>query len=333
MTDSTDHLLALLYEEVANKPLNVVNTGDDAIYTGLDRSKVVNSSGFCKHNPAIRKFALSSAHNMEVVLAFVFFTMQKGWHDVLQYFPPFMEWYLTKGEKEDFRYSNDEVFHKLTNRFGPLKNKQGDILDSYLKPLHNNINKTYKFVVDHQDDEVAVFIYFNTMMGLAMAKSAFAVQLILGKMGCLDSVNQKVYGSMLPDKLAGKSISRGVTGDITTGGQKNLDIYLKALDHLGKDMHSQLLWDDWCDIVEKKLLYAASKEEYGDIEITLPDGTKSHIKPYASSSKDEREIEMAKSTISGKPGLTVSGQHRDLVTRFGENVFHQLFEEILNETV
>ena len=266
---------------------------------------------------------------MKVVFAFVFFTMAKGWYDVVEYFPPFMEWYLTRAKKQDYRYDSSEEFTKIVNRFD----------STWLEELDKNIYEIYDFVKEHQDDEVEVFKYLiKNVKGLALAKAGFVVQLILGKYGCIDSVNTKVYKSLLDFELpGGLSFPKGNKEvkdalELTKGGKRDLGLYLKALHILGGDNHAQKLWDDWCEIIEKKLLNATpTGEPQGEVFITLPNGNIEVIKPYRISKKTEEPLIKNLASLDGSDGRTVSKQHRDLILPYGESKFNKFVDNIINE--
>lgn len=326
------------------------------------KEKPDTESGFCLHQPQIKQFALANDVNMAILISFVFFTIQKQWTDVKFHFDDFIRWILVTDKKSqaspastDWRYSSQDSFSTLINRIGSGS--------AYIKELWMNKTKLYDDVMtiinakpikspeDMLDVSIQVWYRLQKLSGLGPTKAAFVVQLMLGQLGCIDSINSVVYQSLAPAELFTKGINK--EGDVqlsmksaakdkktkeltTTGknpGKAVAEGYIKFLKSLEDAMRipiSKNLWDVWCDIVALKIQHAAPKNERPDIGVVLPDRSIQSAKPYILSQKNEDKIKKYKDMLGVPQGLDVSKDHADLVTgvrnRIGES-FKQFFKE------
>jgi hypothetical protein len=309
-----------------------------------------NESGFCEHNPAVNKFAKANATQMFIVLAFVFFTMQKQWVFVTNYFEDFVKWLFEIAIPKDDWNWKDKDFSKLPSMYGGGKgeeerlkkevDKEGNEIIKYnnniitpeqmkfirlyknddavyIARLWKNKDKIYDFVMSNLDKPEQIYFYFiNEISGLAAVKAAFATQLILGKFGCIDSINQRVYADLI-SKNTDAFTPEGSVKSSQKGSAKYLD-FLKQLEDLYQQDISKTLWDDWCEIVEHKILHANDKGENKQVQIQFTDGTSVNIDPYKIQRGEKVNtspmIDRARSEIGNKPtGKIVSQQHKDAV--------------------
>ena len=97
-------------------------------------------------------------------------------------------------------------FHKFANLLAPSNDPQYANA-SYLQELWPKKNEIYSNIMaldkssssslsDSSEFEIYKYI-INNIRGLALAKAAFATQLILGKFGCIDSVNTAAYDALI----------------------------------------------------------------------------------------------------------------------------------------
>ena len=147
-----------------------------------------------------------------------------------------------------------------------------------------------------------IYLKFLGIKGLGLPKAAFASQLIIGRLGCIDSINLNLYKGLDPKgdliaydkkgkpnfKTPGKSKVMSDPGIIklTPGGVKLAKKYiefLKQIANLTKSSEagvSQKLWDSWVELVSMKI------NVEGDLTVKMPGG-KEFIVPndYAKSTK------------------------------------------------
>jgi len=307
----------------------------------LARKRSADSSGFCLHNPKINNFAKSNSTNMFIVFAFVFYTIQKQWPLVTQTFPLFLKWVFEQAvEKDDWDYSK-QSFAKFPNLMGA--NKSYPYQARYLAELWKKKNEIYSGIMslmknNDATSEYEIFKYiFTNVGGLGIVKAAFASQLILGKFGCIVRINTAVYKSMINKDIETKGVKSAFTlkprksreGKIITDdegkpvmdpvlkssilGLKGYIAFLQTLEELYGDNVSKILWDDWCEIVDKKVARSNGGEE---ISISLND-KEFKIKPYRRMSHFSDLLDKEKENLSSDPessGIGVSKGHLDAIT-------------------
>lgn len=139
---------------------------------------------------------------------------------------------------------------------------------------------------DKQKGGTGFFVYLKmaAIPYLGTPKAGFATQLVIGKTGCIDSVNLLVHGApedlVMKDEETGKAgfvgfkdqlkipgwkgkepdaVTKLVKGVFTAKGEalahKYVD-YLERLKREGQDSSCQQLWQDWCQIVEYKIWHS-----------------------------------------------------------------------------
>lgn len=317
---------------------------ESKILLGTKRS--ADSSGFCLHNPAINNFAKSNSTNMFIVFAFVFYTMQKSWPIVTQTFPYFLKWVFEEAIQKDNWSYQKQSFAKFPNLLGA--NKQYPYQARYIAELWKKKNEIYSNIVglmegDKATSEYEIFKYIlQNVTGLGVVKAAFVVQLIIGKYGCIDSINSRVYKDLIYHDIEKKGVKSAFTlkkrkdrkRKVITDdegnpimdpvlkssllGLKGYVSFLQTLEDLYGDNVSKILWDDWCEIVDKKIAQSGSGDE---ITISLS-GQEFKIKPYREPSHFKDLISREKESLSRidpeSTGQGVSLGHLDAITQSGD---------------
>ena len=342
--------IKLLIEEILD------STGKPyAAVVDSEKVKPDSESSFCLHQPAIKKFALTDPDSMAILISFVFFTMQKEWFEVAYAWDEFMRWVLVNHKKqlknpsmEWVDYDDDALWKPMSNSIGPKgrflktvwKNKY-QIYDDIMQIINKNPTNTQEEMLD-----VSVKVWYRLLRvdGLGPVKAAFTVQLMLGQLGCIDSINSIVYEPLASADLftRGKTKAGDLTlkisapkkdGELDAKGRKVAAGYiefLKALQQVMKGPISKVLWDVWCDIVAEKIKHSGAHSERSPIGITLPDGKIQSVNPYAISSKNERSIGQYKERNPNVTGYDIGRQHSSLVkdvrNRIGES-----FKDFVNE--
>jgi len=314
----------------------------------LDLSKELDS-GFCKYNPLINEYAQYSPDQLANVFMFVIGTQQMRWYDVVPKFPLLM----------NFVHKNDGLLTDI-NYLGMVTNKKGKRMPNYDFPgfgqlvmgfrkhaidyLWKNRQKIYSsfnpLFKDYNNSsglkkEEALFnIYLEALKlpGFALPKAAFATQLIIGRLGCIDSINLNIYKGiskkfniLTPSEegfktpgvtAAGKKALQAREFDsniiqLTSGGVKLAKKYVEFLRQIAEETDavdiSRKLWDSWVELVAKKINIK------DDLKVIMPDGSE-HVVPndYSKSTKDaERNPAAAfrKKYIGKITGPEVSRQH------------------------
>jgi len=327
------------------KPIHMVDTNVE---------KPDAESGFCLHQPQIKSFALENEVNMAILVSFVFFTMQKQWQDVVLHFDNFMQWVMTTDKKMQknpistvWRYDSDKV------TWGSLKNDGLGGKNRYIQELWANKKELYNDVMeiinshkgktekDRYDMAVEVWYRVIQLTGLGPIKGAFTVQLMLGQLGCIDSINSIVYEPLADPKLFTRKYTKD--GDLmlsinakkdtkskqlTPAGAKVAQGYLDFLKAIEKATNAPLsknIWDVWCDIVAIKINQAASYHDRENIGLILPDKSVNlGVKPYHMTSKNMKAIQDYKEKLGIPTGMSIGADHATTVAgvrnRIGENL-------------
>ena len=180
------------------------------------------------HNGYTRAFGQTSAKHLEQLIAFVFASIR------VQTFllPKFMKEWRKRGLKSSWMWGN-----KRTGLTYVRKHRD----DLYARAM--SIIKAKKADADHD-----LIMLFLEVPGLGIPKSAFVVQLLTGKAGCMDVHNIKRY---MPEVDA----SKGTPGFLQTSGN-NLDTksrkvyqYLDIVDEAGGSVN---MWINWCNLIGLK---------------------------------------------------------------------------------
>jgi hypothetical protein len=269
-------------------------------------------SGFCLHNKEINQFARKNPTQMFLVLAFVLYTVQKEWQVVRQTFPEFIKWIFEEAiPKDDWDFARSS-FASYANRGLGIRKEGQSLFAEHVKKLWDKrqaifsnvskeLDKESSDVLSTASPEFNIYTYLgNNVDGLALAKAAFATQLMTGKFGCIDSVNMAAYDSYIRKdiqtnkKTVFKLVPRkGAKGDdiLDAEGNPIMDVaqkrwsgvaargyvdFLNKLQELAKDDISKVLWNDWCEIVAQKVV----KSGTGEIIKLKVNDQDFEIKPY-----------------------------------------------------
>jgi hypothetical protein len=244
-------------------------------------------SGFCRYNPQINAYAAESPENLAEVLIFVVATQQVRWPDVVAKFPNLMNHLYTnnglfkKGEtrsEEGFPKSFSSVIIGKTDAIDAMW-KNRDSIYATLMPVIKEYNNSKS--AQKEDAAFKLYLQLLRMPRLGLPKAGFAAQLIIGRFGCIDSINSNILE--LPKAIVGpdnkfKSPSKTAPkdsefiGDLTKSGVEMAKKYADYLSHLEKiagDDISKILWDNWCDIVAHKI-----KNPRSQFDVELQGGLK-----------------------------------------------------------
>ena len=206
-----------LESEEKSSPSNILLPSSNIITLGSKRDPKV--SGFCLHNPQINKFAQENSTQMFMVLAFVLYTIQKEWQIVRQTFPDFLKWVFEEAIPKDNWDYRGQSFSKYAHILGMHKVYSPNEA-SHMRKLWEQKNTIYSTVMSllsgkvstslTDSSEFEIFKYLmENVSGLGAVKAAFASQLIIGKFGCIDSVNTRAYFNMIKKDIKKKDKKSG----------------------------------------------------------------------------------------------------------------------------
>lgn len=329
----------------------------------LDLGKELDS-GFCQFNPLINKYAQNSPEGLAEMLIFVIATQQQRWYDVVPKFPVMMAHIrkedglldpekATRNEKGDIIYDIPKAFSQLTLGFrkGAIQWvwDSKEIIYSSLKPLFDQFNKSGEDTIAKEEAMFKIYLELLKVKGLGLPKAAFASQLIIGRLGCIDSINLNLYKGLDPDgqlitydkkkgtpnfKTPGKKDVGGII-QISKGGIKLAEKYVQFLKHIAELTKSteakisQQLWDSWCELVALKINKA------GDIKVKMPGGEEFRVpNDYSKNTKGAENNPSAafrKKYIGKISAKDISRQHDPRTMFEGYNRWSKYVYSLLNE--
>ena len=270
-----------------------------------------DDSGFCKYNKKINEYAISAPENMAEVLVFVVSSQLVDWPNIYTKFPHLMNWiYAHNGMyPKDAKIVDKKLVGGFPSTFNSivLGEKARSInaiwkdRDNVFKTLAPIIRR-YNQMKSGEEKEEAAFELYQHILKLRhhkIPKGGFAVQLLIGRYGCIDSVNLNVLP--VPEDLLGKdekgqpkikefgktystdpmgpspsafgSTARpdprsayGILGKSAEDLARMYKDYLLEIGDLAKDNESKILWDKWCDIVAHKINFAGTEFDVEDTE-------------------------------------------------------------------
>jgi hypothetical protein len=320
----------------------------------LDLSTELDS-GFCEFNPVINQYAQSSPEAMAEMLIFVVATQRSRWYDVVEKFPILMA-FITKHnallDPEQKITKDGKDFYQLPKEISALtlgfrKNaiqKIWENRESFYKSIMEPINRYNRAAGPLEKEEAMFEVYTKllTIPGLGLPKAAFATQLIIGRMGCIDSINMNLYKGLDPEgKLIkvdkktgiasfrgpGKRKEGGKVISLTGGGirlAKNYVEFLRAIADTTKAANiSRQLWNSWVEMVARKTNVA------GDLAVIMPSGEKFRV-PNDYSRRRSKEY------LKGDPkatGSRISREHDPRELTEAQKAWSSYFYKTLNEQV
>ena len=121
--------LKLLIEEILDATGNPISS--ELKKGGIIKSNVLagkkrtpEESGFCLHNRNVNRFSQGNATQMFLTLAFVFFTIQKEWLLVINFFEDFVKWLFEIAiPNDDWTWKDKGIVGKLGGMYGTGKDE------------------------------------------------------------------------------------------------------------------------------------------------------------------------------------------------------------------
>ena len=263
--------------EVLNAQGQEVNTKGEVI--DFDDEVSTEESGFCKYNPDINKHAKSSPEGLAEILIFVITSQKVAWDRLMIGYPKLLRFLYDGGKLA--KYNQDAQMGSQYKGSDFDKNfAYGDEVDfSYIimgwktkavQHIWENRAAIYSEVIKilngKEGGEVGYELFkflLTKLSGFELAKAGFAIQLILGRSGCIDSVNQKIYTNF-PKELINPKTGRLERANVKKYMEQRYQLYNQYIESLS-DNGSRFLWDKWTDVISAKLKYAGKPRDSYDI--------------------------------------------------------------------
>ena len=298
-----------------------------------------DQSGFCKYNPEINKYARSDPRSLAEVLIFCVASQLVDWPNIYTRFPHLISWLYAhngmypKGAKID---EKGKLVGGYPPAFSPIVlGEKAKSINAIWKDRDNIFSQIAPLIDDYNHhktgeakEEAAFKLYLKILevKHLAIPKAGFGVQLLIGRYGCIDSVNLNVLpvpeDLTAPDEKGNLKI-KGITKTpiegsgltkITKGAvelAKKYKDYLLDIGKLANDNESKILWDKWCDIVAGKINMPGQEFGVEDTQGIYSGNIKSdYARRYAAGTPPaDFGFGYGKSNVSG---YEVGRQHADL---------------------
>jgi len=262
----------------------------------IDKTKpTIPYPNFTEYQPKIAHFSIQNEENMAATIIFVIVSQGVAWHDLVEWFPNIMDWIRRPTDFNGNRKSGLTPYPKEVPWAQAVAwgRRQIDFVWANRGPIYSAITKS--MTEDKKYGGTGFFVYKKLLMipGLGLPKAGFAAQLIIGKFGCVDSVNLTVMGGPTellkgnqfvnpkgwvkdPDFLspgeagANQALARVLWGKLSKKGEESAKLYVDYLDKLKRDGSSnitQQLWDDWCDIIAYKIWHGGTPQKALDVNL------------------------------------------------------------------
>jgi hypothetical protein len=306
---------------------------------------------FCEINPKINKFASENPDNLFFVIFLAMSSKGISWPDFRDMMP-----ILAKFIKQTD--GNVPKINHLYDLKGTKRNVAGWFRTSHALTDGNILWKQREVLYDkiynqgYIDDTLKLYIYLSNIRGLSTVKAAFVVQLLTGKLGCIDNINTDIYG--IPVEIANVSgkdigfqniskatVNKQKTEEPTAKGYFVAKKYIEFLYAIQKTSKSgdvsRSLWDHWVQLSAAKAFYQGT----GHIQLKTINGETVAMPVY----KDKKgtreyaqELRGKASEVNPYGGGDISADHyrlpkiaSELKDVRVENVFNRLFHDIITE--
>jgi len=316
--------------------------------------KSEKQSGFCLYNPKINEFAIQSPETLAETLLFVFGTMQTPWPKFAPYFRFLMDMAQNgddvatftnkdtpRAEKEDLirkiyldangadeaSLSEDQKIY-LEKAVSSVIMMASTPKSSYYNTVWENRNMIYDIVAPlaakqqgepgdlESSDLLELYISLLKLPGLQKAKAGFAVQMLTGKLGCIDSIWSKIWNATDPEIAARitktlKGAAQGSEENIRKHAKQYVDL-MKAIKE-GSGMGSKELWDAWTEQVAfqmrspgRRTFDYTLRDENGNV--ILHAENEASVEQYIDKKGNPKERDVDSLKYNYQPPLTKGGK-------------------------
>jgi len=238
----------------------------------IDRKaiKELDIDAYGRDQPIIGKYAQRSPENMAQVAMFSPLSARTLFGDMRRHYPAvvyIMRYLLAKGDR---RTSKEELDQLLKQKFAYKGAKAKGVVFGFklstVAEIWNRRKQIYQraMSLNAKDDLAGLVDLFSSITGVAPVKAGFIIQLIFGKLGCIDVHNARIYKqtaqelgwrSPSPEEFNPAAWEKGNAKKT----ERNIKTYLELLEKLrdhGIDVAA--LWNIWVDYMATIYQYASS---------------------------------------------------------------------------
>ena len=231
-------------------------------------------SGFLRDAPIMHQYAMANPENLASTIIFVLLTVRADFMQVMQDFPTIMLKLFTKYKNrdedkplgdEEIAGEIDKMQTKLAQKSNPGMHDKDGFLKGYslkstafgfkndgISDVWSKRRTIYDSIKNLADklDTVGVFREFLAVSGLAPVKAGFCVQIVMGKLGCIDMHNINLY-SAYAKQYGKEDLYQALEPSGYSGKNRaSVDNYLRVLEMLSDEGATTVkLWDIWTDYI------------------------------------------------------------------------------------
>jgi hypothetical protein len=232
--------------------------------------KELEIDAYGRDQPKIGRFAQRSPGNMAQVAMFSPLSARVLFGDMREHYPIvvyIMRYLLSRGDR---RTSAKELDQLLKRKFSHEGAKAKGVTFGWklktVAEIWNRRKELYQksMELNAKDDLPGLLELWSSITGVAPVKAGFIIQLIFGKLGCIDVHNNRIYKqaaqefgwkSPHPDEFDPDNWDKGSAKKT----RENIRVYLDLLEKL-KDhgIDTAVLWNVWVDFMSTIYQYASS---------------------------------------------------------------------------
>ena len=108
--------------------------------------------------------------------------------------------------------------------------------------IHANYKQLHKDIFDPDLSLAEKILSVSSIPGIGIVKAGFVLQLCIGKVGCLDTHNLRMFGFSDSAFKFSKTTTRNTA-------LAKARLYIETCEKLGG---SEFLWDNWCEFIASK---------------------------------------------------------------------------------
>ena len=176
-------------------------------------------------NPVINAYMQKSEMHMQDGIMFVVLSIKTPFHTMSRQMQDYRKYGLSS--KYVWGFKKQTLEYLLENR----------------SDLYRRLMAASRVDVSKNTRDRMMMEMLTQVLGLGLAKAGFVMQMMFGRVGCIDVHNSRRFRKVTP-----KDLSFSPTAKITTRLQK-IDNYI---DICKGHRSTSKLWDQWCDLIADK---------------------------------------------------------------------------------
>lgn len=184
---------------------------------------------FKSHNPIINEYMQANHEQMSMGIMFVVLSVKTPFHTMKKQ----MDDYKVNGVNSKYVWGFKRDTHEYLQEHG--KDLYNELMDLCTRNWHTGTGSHWK---NQTERDRRMMLVLTDVPGLGLAKAGFVMQMMFGRVGCIDVHNLKRLRT-----VSVKDVQFTKMATDKTKYQK-IDNYVGICKH---NNSTQRLWDQWCD--------------------------------------------------------------------------------------